>query len=225
MADLTLVIGNKNYSSWSMRPWVLMRELGIPFREVKLRFHSDEWRREIGRWSPSGLVPVLWRGEQVVWDTLAIVESLAEWFPGHGVWPADPLARAFARSMSAEMHSGFRELRSNMPMNIRASLPGKGMTAGARDDIARIEALWGEARRRFGSGGPFLFGAFSAADAMYAPVVMRFHTYAVPLSAESERYCQAMRSAPAVAEWIRAALEEKEVVAEDEPYAANAPAK
>jgi glutathione S-transferase len=222
--DLTLVIGNKNYSSWSMRPWVLMRQLGIAFREVKLRFHSEEWARDIGRWSPSGLVPVLWRGEQAVWDTLAIAETLAEWHPGEGVWPRDPAARAFARSMSAEMHSGFRELRTAMPMNIRASLPGKGLTAGARADVARIEALWSEARRRFGAGGPFLCGAFCAVDAMFAPVVMRFATYGPPLSAESARYCEAVRGAPGVRAWIAEALEEKEVVAEDEPYAASAPA-
>ncbi len=221
MSALTLVIGNKNYSSWSMRPWVLMRQLGIPFSEVKLRFHSEEWQRQIGRWSPSGLVPVLWRGEQSVWDTLAILETLAEWYPGHGVWPAEPAARAFARSICAEMQSGFRSLRSTMPMNIRASLAGKGMTPETARDIARIEALWAEARRRFGAGGAFLFGAFCAADAMFAPVVTRFATYGAALSPESERYCEAMRSAPGVRAWIRDALEEKEVVAEDEIYAAS----
>jgi len=147
--SVTLVIGNKNYSSWSMRPWVLMRQLGIPFEELKLRFHSEEWARDIARWSPSGLVPVLWRGDQAVWDTLAIVETLAEWHPGHGIWPSDPIARGFARSLCAEMHSGFRELRTTMPMNIRASHPGKGLTAATRADIVRIEALWAEARRRF----------------------------------------------------------------------------
>ena len=218
---LTLVIGNKNYSSWSMRPWVLLRQLGIEFAEVKLRLHSEEWQRQIGRWSPSGLVPVLWRGEQAVWDTLAIAETLAEWFPGHGVWPAEPAARALARSVCAEMHAGFRSLRSTMPMNIRASHPGKGMTPETGKDIARIEALWGEARRRFGAGGAFLFGPFSAADAMYAPVVTRFATYGVALSPESRRYCEAMRAAPGVRAWIREALAEKEVVAEDEIYAAS----
>jgi glutathione S-transferase len=221
VSGLTLVIGNKNYSSWSMRPWVLMRQLGIAFDEVKLRFHSEEWQRQIARWSPTGLVPVLWRGEQAVWDTMAIVETLGEWFPGHGVWPAEPAARAFARSICAEMHSGFRSLRSTMPMNIRASLPGKGMTAATAQDIARIESLWAEGRRRFGAGGPFLFGAFSGADAMYAPVVTRFATYGVALSAGNQGYCEAMRSAPGVRAWIREAREEKEVVAEDEIYAAN----
>ena len=219
MAALTLVIGNKNYSSWSMRPWVLLRELAIPFEERKLRFHSEEWAREIGRWSPSGMVPVLWRGKDAVWDTLAIVETLAEWHPDKGVWPADPAARAFARSMSAEMHAGFRDLRTTMPMNIRASHPGKGMTPGTRANVARIESLWGEARRRFGAAGPFLFGSFCAADAMYAPVVMRFSTYGVALGAEAAAYCEAVRAARGVDAWRREALAETEFVAEDEPYA------
>ena len=219
MVALTLVVGNKNYSSWSMRPWVLLRGLAIPFEEKKLRFNSEEWARGIGRWSPSGMVPVLWRGDEAIWDTLAIVETVAEWYPGKGVWPADPAARAFARSMSAEMHSGFRDLRTTMPMNIRASHPGKGMTPATRANIARIESLWGEARRRFGGSGPFLFGAFCAADAMYAPVVMRFATYGVPLGAGAAAYCEAMRAAPGVDAWIREALAETEIVPEDEPYA------
>ena len=218
-APLTLVIGNQNYSSWSMRPWVLMRQLAIPFDEVKLRFNSPEWEQNIARWSPSGLVPVLWRGEQQVWDTLAIMETLHEWFPGHGVWPADPAARAYARSACAEMHAGFRDLRSSMPMNIRSSHPGKGMTPATRANIDRIEHLWATARARHGKGGPFLCGAFSAVDAMYAPVVMRFTTYAVSVAPEAARYCEAMRAAPGVRAWVQAALEEKEFVADDEPYA------
>jgi len=224
MAALTLVIGNKNYSSWSMRPWVLMRQLDIPFDEVKLRFHSEEWEKHIARWSPSGLVPVLWRGDASVWDTLAIMETLAEWFPARGVWPEDPAARAFARSACAEMHAGFRDLRSTMPVNIRASHPGKGMTEATRADIARIERLWTEARRRHGGAGPFLFGAFCAADAMYAPVVARFATYGVALSAQNAAYCEAVRTAPGVAAWLREALLEPEIVAEEELYATGAPA-
>ena len=219
MAALTLVIGNKNYSSWSMRPWVLMKQLGIPFEEKKLRFHSNEWDAEIARWSPSRLVPVLWRDDQAIWDTLAIAESLHEWFPGKGVWPKDEAARAFARSASAEMHSGFRDLRTHMPMNIRASHPGKGMKPEVQANIDRIERLWMEARSRFGAGGPFLFGAFSAADAMFAPVVTRFRTYAVKLTPESSRYCEAMLGAPGVRAWLEDAVKEKEFVAEDEPYA------
>ena len=216
---LTLVIGNKNYSSWSMRPWVLLRQLGIAFEEVKLRFHSDEWNAGIARWSPSGLVPVLWRGDVAVWDSLAILESVHDWFPEAGVWPADPAARAFARAAAAEMHAGFRDLRSRMPMNIRASLPGKGMTPEVRANIERIETLWTTARSRFGAGGNFLCGSFCAADAMYAPVVMRFATYGVQLGDVARRYGEAVRSAPGVRAWVDGALAETEFVAEDEPYA------
>jgi len=217
VAALTLVIGNKNYSSWSMRPWVLLRELGIPFEEKKLRFGSEEWAREIGRWSPSGMVPVLWRGREAVWDTLAILETLAEWHPDKGVWPADPAARAFARSMSAEMHAGFRDLRTTMPMNIRASHPGKGMTPATRANIARIEALWGEARRRFGAGGPFLFGAFCAADAMYAPVVARFHNYGLPVQGDTLDYMAAVMALPAWREWYDSAMRETWIMQHNEP--------
>jgi glutathione S-transferase len=222
MSGLTLVIGNMNYSSWSMRPWVLLKQLGIAFDPVKLRFHTEEWNAQIERWSPSRLVPVLWRGDQAVWDSLAIMEALHEWYPDKGVWPAQERARAFARCISAEMHSGFRDLRTHMPMSIRGSHPGKGMTPEVQANIDRIEALWAEARQRFGAGGPFLFGAFSAADAMYAPVVMRFRTYGVKLAPESARYCEAMLAAAGIRAWIDAALEEKEFVAEDEPYATSA---
>jgi glutathione S-transferase len=159
-----------------------------------------------------------------VWDSLAISEALHEWFPDKGVWPTDPVARAFARSAAAEMHSGFRALRDNMPMNIRASHAGKGMSPAVQANIDRIERLWTQARSRFGAGGPFLFGAFSAADAMYAPVVMRFRTYAVSLGSESARYCEAMLGAPGVRAWIDSALHEKEFVADDEPYATTPPA-
>ena len=221
MAAYTLVIGNKNYSSWSMRPWVLLRQLGIAFDEKKLRFDSAEWDAEIARWSPSRLVPVLWRGEQAVWDSLAIMEAVHEWHPEKNVWPRDATARAFARSISAEMHSGFRDLRTLMPMNIRASLPGKGLSAEVQANITRIEGLWREARTRFGKAGPFLFGEFCAADAMFAPVVMRFRTYAVRVDAEASRYCEAMTEAPGVRAWIEGALAEKEIVPEDEIYASS----
>lgn len=219
MSGLTLVIGNKNYSSWSMRPWVLLTQLGIAFEERMLRFHTDEWDAGIDRWSPSGLVPVLWRGEVAIWDSLAIFETLAEWYPGKAVWPADPAARAFARSAAAEMHAGFRNLRTRMPMNIRANLPGKGMTPEVRADIDRIERLWREGRSRFGAGGDFLCGPFSAVDAMFAPVVMRLVTYDVACGPVATRYCEAVRAAPGVRAWIESALTETQFVAEDEPYA------
>ena len=216
MADLTLVIGNKNYSSWSMRPWVLLTQLGIPFEERKLRFHSDEWDAGIGRWSPSGLVPVLWRGDVAVWDTLAIMEAVAEWFPDKGVWPADVAARAFARSATAEMHAGFRDLRSNMPMNIRSRHPGKGMTPEVRANIDRIEQLWGQARSRFGAGGEFLFGRFCAADAMFAPVVTRFATYGIELTGAARDYSAAVQALPSLRAWIEDARAETEVVPSSE---------
>lgn len=223
MSELKLVIGNKNYSSWSMRPWVLLSQLGIPFKEVMLKFESQDWADNIARYSPSGLVPVLWRDingkQEAVWDTLAIMEALHEMFPEKNVWPRDPSARTFARSISAEMHSGFRDLRNHMPMNIRASHPGKGMNPEVAANIQRIETLWGEARHRFGKSGDFLFGQFSAADAMYAPVVMRFKTHAVALSAPAQRYCDAMHAAPGISAWIDGALKEKEFVTFDEPYA------
>jgi len=219
MSDLTLVIGNKNYSSWSMRPWVLLTQLGIPFREVRLAFHSPEWDATIQRWSPSGLVPVLWRGDQSVWDSLAIAETLHEWYPDRGVWPKYAAARSLARSAAAEMHSGFRDLRGQMPMNIRSSHPGKGMSPAVQGNISRIEAIWKELRGRHGAGGDFLCGAFSAVDAMYAPVVMRFKTYAPALGPEARRYCEAMQAAPGVRAWVEQAMRETEFVEEDEPYA------
>ena len=228
-SPFTLVIANKNYSSWSMRPWVLLRQLGIPFREVMLKFQSREWDEQIARYSPSGLVPVLRiarnGADDVVWDSLAIMETLHERFPDRNVWPADPAARAFARSMAAEMHSGFRDLRGAMPMNIRATHAGAGTTPGTLANIRRIETLWAESRSRFGAGGDFLFGAFGAADAMYAPVVMRFNTYQPELSPRAQRYCEAVRAAPAVRAWIEDALKETEFVADDEPYAAPQPAQ
>ncbi|MCA3019046.1 MAG: glutathione S-transferase family protein [Rhodocyclaceae bacterium] len=225
---LTLVIGNKNYSSWSMRPWLILRALNIPFEEVMLKFHSAEWDAKIAHYSPSKLVPVLWDGEVgggdsiCVWESNAIYEYLAERFPDRHVWPAGAKARAYARAIVAEMHAGFRPLRTAMPMNIRARFPGLGMNDDVAKNIARIEALWKEARERFGqpsASGPFLFGAFSAADAMFAPVVMRFMTYSPTLSSDTESYCAAVRAHPSVVAWQTDALAETEFVAEDEPYA------
>lgn len=219
MSRPTLVIANKNYSSWSMRPWVLLRSLGVEFDEIMLKFGTDAWRREVRRYSPTGLVPVLILDGEPVWDTLAIVETVAERWADRPVWPQAPRARQVARSICAEMHAGFRDLRSAMPMNIRSRYPGKGMTPGAREDIARIVAMWTDCRARFGAGGDFLFGGFSAADAFYAPVVMRFATYGVPLPTPCEAYANAVREHPAVAEWVTAARAEAEFVLEDEPYA------
>jgi glutathione S-transferase len=219
MAKPTLVIGNKNYSSWSMRPWLLLRGLGIDFDEVQLKFDSDAWKQNIGRWSPSGLVPVLWLDGAPVWDTLAIVETVAERWPDKQVWPRDPVARMVARSICAEMHSGFRALRGAMPMNIRGEHPGKGMSPEVASDIDRIVANWTLARERFGQGGEMLFGGFTAADAFYAPVVSRFATYAVKLPAVARRYADAVLALPAVQEWSASGRAEPEFYAPDEPYA------
>src|SRR5262245_26161817 len=219
MAKPTLVIGNKNYSSWSMRPWVLLRSLGIDFEEVQLKFDSRAWQEGIGRWSPSGLVPVLWLDGQPVWDTLAIVETVAERWPDQGAWPRDPNARMVARAICAEMHAGFRALRGAMPMNIRGSHPGKGMSPEVERDIGRIVANWTSARERFGQGGDLLFGDFTAADAFYAPVVSRFATYAVKLPPVARRYADAVLALPAVQEWSASARVETECYAPDEPYA------
>ncbi len=222
-AQLTLVIGNKNYSSWSMRPWVALRAAGIAFHERQLKFESDDWKDNIGRLSPSGLVPVLWEGAPgegfATWDTLAIIERAHELFPANGVWPAEPRARARARSICAEMHAGFRALRNAMPMNIRSRYPGKGMNPEVQEDIDRIGALWTAARKDFGRGEPYLFGGFSAADAYYAPVATRFATYAVQLSGAAHEYQQTLLAAPAVTAWTDEAVKETEFVAEDEPYA------
>jgi glutathione S-transferase len=219
---LELVIGNKNYSSWSMRPWVLLRQAEIPFEEVQLKFdESGGGLRVAGieRYSAAGKVPVLLIDGEPVWDTLAICETVAELYRGKQLWPQDERARRAARSACAEMHSGFQALRGAMPMNIRGRYPGKGMTPESRKDIDRVVALWTHCRERFGGAGNFLFGRFSIADAFYAPVVMRFATYGVKVAPLAQAYCEAVQSLSAVREWCDAARRETEFVAADEPYA------
>lgn len=219
MPRLRLVIANKNYSSWSMRPWVLLRQSGIPFEEVQLKFNDDVSVRGIEGLSPTGKVPVLWVDDEPVWDSLAIAEAVAELYPGKQLWPADAVARRHARSVSAEMHSGFSNLRSHMVMNIRSRHPGKGRTAAVEKDIARIVSLWETCRSRFGAGGDMLFGSFSIADAMFAPVATRFRTYDVALGGAARRYADALLSLDAVRQWCDGALAETEFVPADEPYA------
>ena len=218
---LQLVIGNKNYSSWSMRPWVLLRQAQIPFDEVQLFFggtSSDLTVPGIEKYSKAGKVPVLMVDGEAVWDTLAIAETVAELFPEKQLWPADARARRVARSACAEMHSGFQNLRGKMPMNIKGSHPGKGLTPESQKDIDRVVALWSECRERFGSGGSLLFGKFSVADAFFAPVVMRFRTYGVEVPRLAKDDCAAVEALPAVREWIEGARKEKKFVAADEPY-------
>ena len=216
---LALVIGNKNYSSWSMRPWVLMREAGIAFEEIQLWFDDEARPQGVERYSPTGLVPVLLVDGAPVWDTLAICETLAELYPDQALWPADPHARRVARSICAEMHSGFRDLRGAMPVNIRSPHPGKGMNPAVRRDIDRVVAIWESCRERFGAAGPMLFGKFGIADAYFAPVATRFMTYAVPLPSVAETYANAVRRLASMQEWMAAARLETAFVAADEPYA------
>jgi glutathione S-transferase len=206
-AGLTLVIGNKKLSSWSMRPWVAAVAAGIPFTEVRVALDQPETSANIARYSAAGRVPVLLAGEMTIWDSLAICEYLAEQFPEKHLWPQDVAARALARAVVAEMHSGFPDLRSAMSMHIGARLPGRGRTNGAQADIGRICEIWEECLARFGHHR-FLFGDFSIADAFYAPVVMRFNTYGVALAPALQAYCERVTSHPAVARWIEEALQE-----------------
>ncbi|HEY6893938.1 MAG TPA: glutathione S-transferase family protein [Rhodanobacteraceae bacterium] len=204
-AKPTLVIGNKNYSSWSLRPWLLMRHHGVEFDEVRLPLDTPEFARGIARWSPSGRVPVMHCGDLVVWDSLAICEYVNEtWLDGRG-WPADAEARAVARAVSAEMHSGFQALRNALPLNCRRRAAATSISAEVRADIDRIARIWRECRARYAAGGPYLFGRFSIADAMYAPVVLRFRSYVVPLGEVERRYSDTMLALPALGEWLAAA--------------------
>jgi glutathione S-transferase len=206
-----LVIGNKNYSSWSLRPWLAMKVLGLPFRELRIPLYGPESKGGILKHSPAGKVPCLVDGDLRVWDSLAILETLAEREPR--LWPADAAPRARARSISAEMHSGFPNLRQHMSMNIRKRHPGKGRTPEVLAEIARIVSIWSECR------GPFLFGDFGAADAMYAPVVLRFRTYEVELPPACRPYADAVLALPALQEWMRDAERETESLAQFEQYA------
>lgn len=219
MPKLELVVANKNYSSWSMRPWVLLREAGVAFEEIQLKFGDDGRIPGVERYSPTGQVPVLLLDGEPVWDSLAICEAVAELFPEKQLWPRETRARRHARSICAEMHAGFRALRGAMPMNIRSSHPGKGMGPAVQRDIERIAGLWQDCRARFGSGGAMLFGAFGVADAMYAPVATRFATYAVELPAGARAYADSVLGLASVREWSGAARRETEFVRADEPYA------
>ena len=209
--NLELVIANKNYSSWSMRPWVLLTAAGLPFTERQFWFdENDKLPAGITAVSPSGLVPCLLIDGVATWDSLAICETVAELSPDKALWPVDLATRRLARSMAAEMHSGFRELRSKMPMNIKMRVPpAKAMNDAVRADIARIESVWGQARATAAAAsGPFLFGSFGIVDAMFAPVVMRFVTCNVPLGKSAQAYVEAMQAHPAIAAWVAAALVE-----------------
>ncbi len=220
---LKLFIGNKAYSSWSMRGWLAAKASGLPFEEIVVPLYDEDWdkRREGAEFAPSsGKVPILWDGEVVVWDSLAIVEYLAEKSGRQRFWPEDDAARATARSMAAEMHSGFLNLRREHSMNVRRTLPTPDLSAGTQQDVLRIVSLWAEARSRWGSGGDFLFGDWGAADLMFAPVVTRFVTYSIPVPRFALTYMQAVLRHPHVAAWIDAAQEETWVIERFETPAA-----
>jgi glutathione S-transferase len=212
MADFTLVIGNKNYSSWSLRGWLMAKAAGIEFEEIVIPLDLPETASAIRKHSPSGRLPVLLHRGLAVWESLAIGEYLNDLKPEAGLWPAAVAARAQARSISTEMHAGFLELRNNMPMNIRGSSPGKGMTPAVRAEIERITSMWRDCRKRFSGAAAkddgFLFGQFSAVDAMYAPVVTRLRTYAVPVDSDTDAYCKAVLAYPPMKEWVDAAKNE-----------------
>jgi len=209
-----LVIGNKNYSSWSMRPWLAMRASQIDFEEIFIPLYTDDKadKDRILSFSRAGKVPVLIDGDVTVWDSLAIIEYLAERFPEARLWPQDRAARAHARSISAEMHSGFLPLRNECGMNLHRPVRAVTLSAEAEANVARIQDIWTECRKRHGKSGPFLFGAFTAADAMFAPVVHRFRTYAIKVDAQAQAYIETMMVLPAFAEWTAAGLAETFVI-------------
>jgi glutathione S-transferase len=215
MTTLHLTIGNKNYSSWSMRPWFAMKVAGIPFEETVISLNAPEFKERL-KISGTGKVPVLVDGSVRIWESLAILEYLAETNLAAKLWPADAAARAHARAVSNEMHAGFLPLRRQCPMNFWRPVKKMALNAEAAANVWRIDAMWSDCRDRFGAGGPFLFGKFTATDAMYAPVVSRFHTYAVEVGAASRAYMAAVMALPAWAEWTAAALQEPWVLPEDE---------
>ena len=214
---LTLIIGNKNYSSWSLRPWIAMKVAGLAFDERVIPLYEPGSREQILKYSPAGKVPVLIDGEVSVWESLAILEYLAEKFLQARLWPAEPLARSHARVVATEMHGGFQALRKNCPMNLWLPVKARPQPDEVMDNVRRIDALWSDCRAHFGKNGPFLFGAFGAADAMYAPVVARLHSYGLDVGRVSHAYMDAVMALPAWAEWRSAALKEPWVMQGDEP--------
>ncbi len=211
---MKLLIGNRNYSTWSLRPWLVLRHFEIPFEDEVLLLCGNGWRENLQMRSPTGKVPVLIDGDLVLPETLAIIEYLADLFPAKAIWPADRTARALARAAASEMHAGFAALRSHAPMNLRASHPGKVDLDAVRKDLHRVEELWGGLLAR--SGGPYLFGEFSAADAMFAPLATRLRTYDLPVSDVAQRYVEAIYALPAFQAWLTLALQEPWIVDDDE---------
>lgn len=215
--SLTLILGNKNYSSWSLRPWIAMTVAGIPFEEKVIPLYEPGSREQILKYTPSGKVPVLIDGEQHVWESLAILEHLAERFPNARLWPGEAEARSHARAVASEMHGGFSALRRACPMNMWLPPKPRPQSEEVMADVARIDALWQDCRTRFGRNGPFLFGSFGAVDAMYAPVVSRFQTYGIDVSEPARAYMEAVIALPAWSQWREDALSEPWIMRHNEP--------
>ena len=213
---MKLVIGNKNYSSWSLRAWLVLREAGIEFEEIRIPLDTDTTAGEIARYSPAGCVPVLLVDDEVIWDTLAIAETVADRWPEHGLWPEDPARRAHARAVSAEMHAGFVALREAMPMNCRAMGRKVSLPDDVAADIDRVFAIWSDCHHRYGDEGDWLFGSFTIADAMYAPVVLRFRTYGINLPESASVYPKRLLESQAIQEWLLESESETEVISEEE---------
>lgn len=216
MEKMKLVIGNKNYSSWSLRPWLLLKQSQIPFEEILIPLYEGDYKARLLQHSPNGKVPALIHGKLTVWESLAICEYVAETFGETKLWPRKREDRAWARCAATEMHSGFTQLRTHMPMNLRGSHPGKGRTPEVNADIQRITHLWEECLKEF--KGPFLFGHFTVADAMYAPVVTRFRTYGVKMKPAAAEYCQTILELPAFKEWEAAGIKEPWKIKASEIY-------
>lgn len=208
----TLVIGNKNYSSWSLRPWLLLTQFKVDFEEIRIPLHTDEFKEKIHQYSPSGLVPLLCADDLKIWDSLAVCEYIAEQHPDLHCWPQKASARAIARSVSSEMHSGFSQIRSCLPMNCREMMTIDPISAELKKEIERVCEIWASCRQHYANDGDFLFGAFSIADAMYAPVVIRFNNYGIKVGTTEKTYMQSMLSLPSLKSWLSSASAEKEII-------------
>lgn len=216
MVGLKLVVGNQNYSSWSLRPWLAMRMAGLEFELIVIPLDMPGTKKQILEYSPAGRVPILLHGDLTIWESLAICEYAAELVPVAELWPDDNKLRAIARAVSGEMHAGFGALRAALPMNCRADRPGVAIDAAVQADIDRIIAIWGDCRQRYGAGGPFLFGRFSIADAMFAPVVSRLDTYRIPLAARERAYVDAVLALTPMRDWLAASKAEPWTIDADE---------
>ena len=208
MTELHVALGNKLYSSWSLRAYMVLRGFDISFTETVIDMYRDDTKQRMLAFGPTGKVPVIQRGDVTVWESLAIMETIAEWFPEKAIWPDDEKARAHARAASSEMHASFMGIRSACPMNLTAQFKPREWDEAVMEDVARLDELWGEARAKFGAGGPFLYGKFSAADCMFAPVVTRLDTYQIPVSAQMRDYMDAVLAHPAFVQWKQEAFEE-----------------